>query len=442
MTQTTPQFELRLMNRRIEPVAQTLVAAVRIDAPQVATARPPLDLVACVDVSGSMAGAKLERARQSLERLVEQLSAGDRLGIVAFESQVHRVLEVTAMTPEGKADARRRIARLEAMGSTALGSGLRASLELLAKGARPGALRRVLLFTDGHANVGLREGDLPGFAALLSESAGGVSASFFGYGEDHDGPFLSALADLAGGNYHHAVDADAILDTFGRELGGLLSVVATDLEVTVRPCPGAGAPAFLNDYRVEGDGGARTLHLPELYAEERRWVVFELPFAQPSSPLPATRPVAEVEVVWRGPSGERERIALHGEVELVDMGLADTPDPEVREQRVLLRAAEAQRRAGLLADRGEFQGAAQLVSDAAAEADALGTELGMALRSILDETASRYGDAQSYGSSRSALAGLRKGMGRSRASGTAADSLFETSVQMDMRRKFREPTKH
>lgn len=147
-------------------------------------------------------------------------------------------------------------------------------------------------------------------------------------------------------------------------------------------------------------------------------------------------------MVWRTASGERERIALRGEVELVDKGLADAPDPEVQEQRVLLRAAEAQRRAGQLADRGEFQGAALLVSAAEEEADALGTALGSALGSILAETASRYGDAQSYGSSRSALAGLRKGMGRSRASGTAADSLFETKSQADMRRKFRGPTKH
>lgn len=433
-------FELRLMNRRIEPVAQTLVAAVRIDAPQVATA--PLDLVACVDVTGSMAGAKIERARMSLERLVEQLSAGDRLGIVAFESQVHRVLAPTAMTPEGKAVAKRQIGRLEPMCSTALGSGLRASLELLGKETRAQAIRRVLLFTDGHANVGLRQGDVPGFAALLRESGQGASASFFGYGEDHDGAFLAALADLAGGNYHHAVDADAILDTFGRELGGLLSVVATDLEVTVRPCPGAGAPVFLNDFRVEGEGGARTLHLPEVYAEERRWVVFELPFAQPASPLPQARQVVEVEVLWRGPLAERERISLSAEVELVDRGLADAPDAEVREQRVMLRAAQAQRRAGQLADRGEFEAAARLVTDAAAEANALGTARGIALGTLLAETSARYGDARAYMSNRSSLVGLRKGMGRSRAAGTAADSLFETSSQMDMRRRFRGPTKH
>jgi len=188
----------------------------------VGTTRALLDLVACVDVSGSIACAKIERARMSLEPLIEQLSACARLRIVAFESQVHRVLAPTAMAPEGKAEAKRQIGRLEPMSSTAPGSGLRASPELLAKEPRPQAVRRVFLFNDGHANVDLRQGDVPGFAALLGKSAKGASASFFGYGADHDGAFRSSLADLAGGNYHHAVDTDAIFDTFGRELGGLL----------------------------------------------------------------------------------------------------------------------------------------------------------------------------------------------------------------------------
>lgn|GEM_PF-4710670 len=90
-------------------------------------------------------------------------------------------------------------------------------------------------------------------------------------------------------------------------------VVVTALEVMVRPCRGAGAPMFLNDFRVEGDGGARTLHLPKVYAEERRWIVFRLPIAQPASPSLAARRVAEVNVVWRGPSAERERLAGRGD---------------------------------------------------------------------------------------------------------------------------------
>ncbi|AKU92634.1 hypothetical protein [Vulgatibacter incomptus] len=217
-------------------------------------------------------------------------------------------------------------------------------------------------------------------------------------------------------------------------------MVATDIEVSVRPCPGTGAPAFLNDFRVEALGGARTLHLPELYAEERRWIVFELPFAQPADPHHGPKTVAEVEVVWRQmPLGGRQRIALRAEVELVDRALIELPDPEVREQRALLRAAEAQRRAAVLAERGRFQEAALAIEYMATEAKALGTPMGAQLASLLAETAANYGNAQVYVANRSTLAGLRKGMGRSRASGTVADSLFETSTQTEMRRRFRGP---
>lgn len=437
MPKTDLQLSLHFMSRRIEPIAQTLFAAVRIDAPKLPTERQPLDLIACVDVSGSMAGSKIERMRRSLEKLVEQLSAGDRLGIVAFESQVHTLLVPTPMTPEGKEVARQRISHLQPLGTTAMSAGLRASLELLAKNPRSEAFRRVLLFTDGHANVGLGAGDLAGFTALLQEAGEGSSASFFGYGEDHDGPFLSELADLAGGNYHQAVDADAILDTFGRELGGLLSVVATDLEVRVRPHDGVGEAKFLNDFRVVGEGGVRALHLPEVYAEERRWILFELPFGKPASPLPSERQVAEVEVVWRIPAGSREQLSLEAAVELVDAGLADEPDLQVKEQLVLLQAARAQKLAAELAEQGKFESASQLIEAAAGQARALGTELGLNVSRILEDTVPHFADRHLYYANRSSLASLRRGMARSRASGAPTDALFETIEQADMREVFR-----
>ncbi|AKU92416.1 hypothetical protein [Vulgatibacter incomptus] len=78
-------------------------------------------------------------------------------------------------------------------------------------------------------------------------------------------------------------------------------MVATDIEVAVRTCPGTGAPEFHNDFRVEARGSARTLHLPALYADDRRWIVFELPFAQPTDPRHGLTTVADVEALNRGP---------------------------------------------------------------------------------------------------------------------------------------------
>jgi len=435
----SPQIELRFLQSRIQPFAQTLLGGVCLQAPKATMTRAPLDLVACIDVSGSMDGAKLDRAKESLIKLVEHLSSSDRLGIVAFESEVHRVIDLTPMDASGKERARQRISSLHTGGITAMSGGLQASLELLAEARRPDALRRVLLFTDGHANSGLSSGDVDGFATLLHHHSKGVNVSWFGYGEDHDGEFLSALAQLSHGNYHQTPNAEAILDAFGRELGGLLSVVATALQVMVRPCPGGGVPTFLNDFPTASEAGSVTLSFPELYAEERRWIVFELPFAAPSDPAPGKRPLVEVEVFWNAlPAGEADRISLVGEVELVGESVQlSPPDAELQAQIAILRGAAAQRAAAALVHAGKFADAELVVMQAAKEAKALGTPLGEQLASVLTDAAANYGNEERFISVRSSLANLRQGMGRSRASGTRLDSLFESVDQTWMKENFR-----
>lgn len=431
-----PDFEFRFLHPHVEPKAQTLIGGLRIEGPSLPHHRTPLDLVACVDVSGSMMGDKLERVQKSLEKLVEQLSDRDRLGIVTFHSEVKVVLPLAEMTAEAKVGAKERIRRLQALELTNLGGGLLASLHLLEGGSRREAIRRVLLFTDGHANVGLSNGDIEGFATLL-QSAEGVSTSFFGYGEDHDGPFLARLAEIAEGGYHQAADPDGILHAFGRELGGLLSVAALGLEISVRPLPGAGEPRFLNDFRSRARDGAVILHLPELYAKEVRWVVFELPFARPASPLPAERELVEVEVRWMAlPGGTRERTSLRGGVELAG-GKPSVPDPDLKQQWVILRAGAAQRQAMELSMAGQFAAARDVVVTIAGEAAALGTDAGALLASTLHQAAEAYGNPNRFKGTRSSLRSLSFAMGKGRAAGSAADALFETIEQTKMRTRFR-----
>lgn len=418
-------------------------AAVRIVAPPATdeVKRAPLDLVACVDVSGSMQGVKLHRAKDSLRKLVGQLSAGDRLGIVAFESEPHAIFASATMTAENKELAREAIDRLRPMGSTNMSGGLAASLAMLtaprAEASRENVLRRVLLFTDGHANSGLIEGDIAGWAALIRENARRISVSWFGYGEDHNAGFLSALADVSRGNYYRAENEDAIIDAFAREIGGLLSTVAREVRLRVRPVGGAGPLTLLNDEPVRADGEWLIVDLPDLYAEEQRWVVFEVPLhdgaLRAQREQREERRLIELEVGWIwSATAKPDSIALSGSAALVNGSPAIGEDGEVVEQVAILKAAQLQRRAADLAHRGEFGQARDLVLQAAHLLGQAEGRRARALERALQEAAAFYGDAESYRLNRNRLFSVQRSMSKMRSSGSAFDAYFDSASQSRM----------
>ena len=70
---------------------QEVLAMLSIKAPAAVSdvSRPPLDLVACIDRSGSMRGQKIVLMKQTLEMLVKRagLREGDRVSLVSFDTE-------------------------------------------------------------------------------------------------------------------------------------------------------------------------------------------------------------------------------------------------------------------------------------------------------------------------------------------------------------------
>src|SRR5258706_4714233 len=137
------------------PTGSSHEVVIRIDltaSPSARHKRMPLNIAVVLDRSGSMAGAKIERARQAAMMLVDQLAAGDIFSLVAFDLTAEVI--IPAQVIEDKESIKSRIARIQPRSSTAIYAGVEAGAKELRKYFASKKINRVLLLSDGLANVG------------------------------------------------------------------------------------------------------------------------------------------------------------------------------------------------------------------------------------------------------------------------------------------------
>jgi Ca-activated chloride channel family protein len=408
--------------------AHLVVSLTAPEHDQAAGARVPVCVIPVLDVSGSMAGAKLHFAKQSILKLVDHLAPGDLCGVVTFSSEVTTLAPPAEMTPARKDALKAAVGRLAADANTNLAGGMLAGLEHANAAAVPAGMRvRVILFTDGQANAGVAtEG--AALVRLLRERLGAASLSAFGYGEDADQDLLRQLSDAGRGNYAYVGSPEDALTAFARELGGLLSTYAQAIEVRVTPREGALLTDVLSDVDAREQGGSVSLRVPDLLAGEVRHLVLGLRLAPRAVPLDAPVAVADVEVTFERLDGGRivrEQLACKATVRFVAPAEAQpAPTPEVDAVVAVAQLVRAQIEAEEAARRGDYGQAGQVMvlfqhAVVARGHDAVGAAAGRIADGLRDEAA--FGRTRAYRSS------MRKGSTR------GASSKLDDAAEADLR---------
>lgn len=198
----------------------------------------PAMLTFVIDVSGSMSQPdRIGFARLALSSLLDQVSANDRIQIIAYSDQAQFVLEPTVATDKARVMAA--FNRLQCNGSTNLEEGLRRAYEQAAKAFIPGAENRVILISDGVANLGADSAQeiLDKVAANRKQ---GITCSVFGVGSGtYNDKMLEELANKGDGAYSFLDSAEAVKTAFVDDLSATLNTIAKDAKIQVEWNPKA-----------------------------------------------------------------------------------------------------------------------------------------------------------------------------------------------------------
>ena len=198
-----------------------------------AAERPHLSVHLVLDVSGSMAGESITRARDAARTLVDRLAPTDDFSLVTFSN------EASVKVPDGAIGPRREqikkiISEVHEGGGTNIGGGLELGYaQAVTKTIPEDAVRVVLLLSDGRANVGIIAQEKLSKLALDAFQKG-IQTSSFGLGQDYDGALMSSIAEDGAGGYYYLRDAEQISPALSTEIDKRLDPVATAVEVRVR----------------------------------------------------------------------------------------------------------------------------------------------------------------------------------------------------------------
>ncbi|RKU18660.1 hypothetical protein C6500_12680 [Candidatus Poribacteria bacterium] len=185
-----------------------------------------------IDVSGSMAMEnRLGLVKRALTLLVEQLRPGDKVAIVVYGSRARIVLPHTGI--EGREEILAAIHSLVPEGVTNAEEGLRLGYSLASRNARVSGINRIILCSDGVANVGETgaDGILRVIRSYVEE---GITLTTLGFGMGNfNDVLMEQLANNGDGSYAYIDTLNEAKRVFVENLTGTLQLIAKDAKVQV-----------------------------------------------------------------------------------------------------------------------------------------------------------------------------------------------------------------
>ncbi|RZC50290.1 hypothetical protein C5167_018723 [Papaver somniferum] len=216
------------------------------------TCRTPIYLVTVLDINSSMRGEKIQLLKGAMRFVIQNLGPSDRLSVISFSSDAHRLFPLLLMTDSGKQRALQALNSLFASSMTNIVEGLK-------KGTKVIEDRRTRARTQGRSTL----------------------KKFL----NHDPIMLHSIAESSKGTFSFIEAERVIQEAFPQRIGGLLSVVLQDLQVHIQSLDPHLCISQLKaggySTSLTGENQVGSVDIGDLYANEERdfLVLVNLPVA-------------------------------------------------------------------------------------------------------------------------------------------------------------------
>ena len=235
--------------------------------------RTPLAIAIVIDRSGSMAGGKLEQAKRSAVDIINRLHDHDSVSVISYDDSVEVHLELMPV-PSARIFIDHHLDQLFARGGTNLHAGWLKGAETLAPRSNGKDLCRVILLSDGQANVGIIRTNL--ICDQVAElSRAGITTTTVGFGLDFNEELMTAMANAGQGNAWYGERVEDLQDSFDSEMSFLTHLVFKQVEV-IAHYSGRGLK-IRNEIL---SSGRNTWRISGLAYGSEKWLAFSMPMQE------------------------------------------------------------------------------------------------------------------------------------------------------------------
>jgi Ca-activated chloride channel family protein len=347
----TPEYEF-ISNRKDAEVTLKITLE---GAESTSERRTPINLAIVLDRSGSMRGAKLEKARQAASIVLEQLGQNDIFSVVTYDNRADVLIPPQPVTNREKLN--RKIESIDSGGSTALYAGVKLGTEQLKEFFDQKNINRIILLSDGLANVGPKSpGALAELGSRLAQK--GIHVSTIGLGDDYNEDLMVALAEASAANYYYVKDAEKLPGIFEEELGCIRNILARNVEIKIELPEGIAGIEVLGHPEIKFYGNKAVITLGELYGLQTRDFIVRCRVQQSGD---EALKVAAIQLAYRDEQAGAQRQtnrSVSVKRTAVEQKISESQNREVSEKIAVTNNVIAREHALKLADEGKIREAA------------------------------------------------------------------------------------
>jgi Ca-activated chloride channel family protein len=336
--------------------------------------RPAVNAAIVLDVSGSMSGEKIRQAVDAAHTAIEMLRNGDIVSIITYSDYTQVVVPAQPLTQFNRRQYHLALDQIYASGSTALFAGVSMGGRELERYLSDNMVNRVILLSDGLANVGpSTPGELGNLGEILRRR--NISVSTIGLGSGYNDALMFELAARSDGNHAFVESPRDLVWIFQREFETLMAVVAQDLEIHITCGPGI-RPMRLINRQGEIYGNEVVISMNQLYSMQEQYIILEVE-VDPGE-AGEERQAADVSVDYTN-MYTRHQDSLEGGVTVgftrSERAVIDNRDDDTTADVVFQTATETNAQAVQLREEGRVEEAEELLRDNAGYLSEYGEEL-------------------------------------------------------------------